>query len=316
VGPREDYSRFRLRLTRWGGFFLFLVLVLGLAAVNTGNNSLMLVVALALGTYVVSGIWSRQVLGKVQIRVYLPREIFAGKAAAFPFEAFNRSRIFPACGLVIRDENGTALAVIDEIGPGGKLRSTLRVLFERRGRQQAGPWRLEVLLPLGFFLKSKEIAGCGEVLVYPEIRPGALRRREGKGRNRGWRKLEGRGREGEVFQLRDFNEADDARRIHWKQSARQDRLIAVDRRRPRNPPLLLSLDPASVDPEDAGACRELERRISACTAEILRRLAVSEEVALMIDSQLIGPCSERRRAPELLGALADIRAGSRGRSDV
>jgi len=311
VRPGDDYSRFRLRLTRWGGLFLFFVLVLGLAAVNTGNNSLMLVVALALGAYVVSGIWSRQVLGKVQIRVRPPREIFAGKAVEFPFEAINRSRIFPACGLVIRDEDGTPLAVIDEIAAGGKLRSTLRILFRRRGRQRAGPWRLEVLLPLGFFLKSKEIDGCGELLVYPAIRPGPLRRRESQGKHRGWRKLEGRGREGEVFQLRDFNEADDARQIHWKQSARQDRLIAVDRRRPRNPPLLLSLEPASVDPEDARACRELERRISACTAEILRRLAVSEEVSLMIDAQLIGPISERRRAPELLGALAEIRAGSR-----
>ena len=311
-----EYSRFRLRLTRWGALFLLLVLISGFAAVNTGNNSLMLVVALALGSYIVSGIWSRQVLGKVEIRVHPPREIFARRSASFPFEAINHSRIFPACGLLIRDPRGRALQGISFLGTGERLESSMQLFFDNRGRQDAGVWRLEVLLPLGFFLKSKEIPGPGAVLVYPEIRQGPLRRREGEGTERGLKKWGGRGREGDVFQLRDFNEADDARRIHWKQSARQDRLIAVDRRKSRERPLVLHLDPASVDPQDARACRQFERRISACASEILRRLAMGSEVSLMIDSRRIGPVGDRRQAGQLLGVLAEVKPGQGENPDV
>lgn len=308
----NDYSGFRLRLTRWGGLFLGLVLLSGLAAVNTGNNGLMMVVAVALGSYIVSGIWSRQVLGKIRVRVRNPREIFAGRPADFPFEIENNSKIFPACGLLIRGRGGAVLGGIERVAPGGRQKSSLREVFNRRGRRAAGPWRIEVLLPLGFFLKSKEIPGSGEIVVYPEVRQGAVNRREGEGTSRGIKPWTGRGREGEVFQLRDFDEADDARQIHWKQSARQDRLIAVDRRRPRDRPLLLCLNPAAVDPKDAAACRRFESQVSACTAEILGKLNAGESVALLIGEHMVDPIRKRADASLLLEPLAELRAGSPG----
>lgn len=309
---REDYAGFRLRLTRWGALFLLMVLLAGFAAVNTGNNGLMLVVAVALGSYIVSGIWSRQILGKIRIRVRKPREIFAGRTVDFPFEAENFSGIFPACGLLIRNLEGIAVGGIESLPPRGREESSLRDVFGHRGPRRAGPWRVEVLLPLGFFLKSKEIPGPGEILVYPEILPGALRRREAEGMSRGVTRWTGRGREGEVFQLRDFDEADDARQIHWKQSARQDRLIAVDRRRPRNRPLVLRLDPLAVDPEDEAACRRFEGQISACTAEILRKLNMGEAIALQLGDRMLGPVAERASAYILLEALAGLQAGVSG----
>jgi len=51
------FPGFQLRLTRWGAIFLLAVLVLGFAAVNTGNNALMGLLGLALASYVVSGLW-------------------------------------------------------------------------------------------------------------------------------------------------------------------------------------------------------------------------------------------------------------------
>ena len=41
--------------------------------------------------------------------------------------------------------------------------------------------------------------------------------------------LMGRGREGEITQLREYRDGDELRQVHWKQTARQQRLIAVDR---------------------------------------------------------------------------------------
>ena len=77
----DSFPGFRLRMTRWGVGYLVACLVLGLAAVNTGNNALMAILGLALGSYVISGLWSRQVLGSIGVRVRLPKEVFAGRPA-------------------------------------------------------------------------------------------------------------------------------------------------------------------------------------------------------------------------------------------
>ena len=82
----DVFPGFRLRLTRWGVAYLVAAVVLGLAAVNTGNNALMALLGLALGSYVVSGTWSRQVLAMIESRVTLPREIYAGRPAVADVE--------------------------------------------------------------------------------------------------------------------------------------------------------------------------------------------------------------------------------------
>ena len=75
-----EFRRFGLRLTRWGAVYLVGMLVLGLAAVNTGNNALVILFGLATGSFIVSGTWSRQVLGGGGGDVILPRRLFAGRA--------------------------------------------------------------------------------------------------------------------------------------------------------------------------------------------------------------------------------------------
>ena len=67
----DAFPGFRLRLTGWGVAYLIASVVLGLAAVNTGNNALMALLGLALGSYVVSGTWSRQVLAAIEASVEL-----------------------------------------------------------------------------------------------------------------------------------------------------------------------------------------------------------------------------------------------------
>ncbi len=98
---QRDFPGFKLRLTRWGGLFLVLAIVLAFAALNSGNNGLMAVFGVALGSYVVSGAWSRQVLASATVIVSSPPEIFAGRSALFDVELANHSRVFPAYGLVI-----------------------------------------------------------------------------------------------------------------------------------------------------------------------------------------------------------------------
>jgi uncharacterized protein (DUF58 family) len=116
----------------------------------------------------------------------------------------------------------------------------------------------------------------------------------------------GRGREGEVFQLREFQEGDEQRQVHWKQTARQRRLISVDRRRIVNAPLVVQLDPTVEDLCDSGALQRFEARVSAAASAVLRRLERGEPVALSVGEILYAEQDHRAAARELLEPLAVV----------
>jgi len=224
----DSFPGFRLRLTRWGGIFLVAMLVLGFAAVNTGNNALMAMLGLALASYVVSGMWSRQVLGRTEIRASLPTAGFAGRPTLMDVELRNRSRWFPAYGLALRDHRGRRLLVEPVLAPGSSKRRSVEIEFDRRGWNEVGPWTVDVLMPLGFFLKSKSVLDQRKLLVYPRLLPSSSAVPLKRGGDRRSERYEHRGREGEVVQLRQYREGDDVRQMHWKQTARQQQPIVVD----------------------------------------------------------------------------------------
>lgn len=67
-------------VTRVGIVYVVIVLVIGIAALNTGNNLLYIVVAALLAAILVSGFASALVLRDLQLDVRLPEHVFAGRA--------------------------------------------------------------------------------------------------------------------------------------------------------------------------------------------------------------------------------------------
>jgi uncharacterized protein (DUF58 family) len=301
-----SFPGFRLRLTRWGLAFLVASIVLGLAAVNTGNNALMALLGLALGSYVVSGTWSRQILAEIEATVDLPSEVYAGKPAVVDVELGNTSSFIPAYGLVIRDAAGGSVFKEFYLAAGQKRRHSVEVVFPNRGWRELGPWRLEVLLPLGFFLKSKILVAGRQVLVYPRLLPlSASSVRRGGGR-RSPDALESRGREGDVTQLRDFHEGDELRAIHWKQTARQQHLVVVERQRTTEKPVFYVVDPRLEDPTDPRQIERFERLVSEVATGVVQRLREGVRVGLVIGSLVVPPVRSVRQGPMLLRPLAEV----------
>ena len=302
----SSFPGFRLRLTRWGLVYLVASVILGLAAVNTGNNALMAVLGLALGSYVVSGMWSRQVLGNVEAMIELPSEIFAGRPAVIGVEIENTSRFLPAYGLVVRDSDGRAAIYDPLLAPGDRRRHSVELVFPDRGRHELGAWRLDVLLPLGFFLKSKVLIFGREVLVYPRLLPtSSASVRRGGGR-RSPDALESRGREGEVTQLRDFREGDELRSLHWKQTARQQRLVVVERQKTTENPVFFVVDPRLEDPADPRQSDRFEHLVSEVATAVVLRLRKGVPIGLVIGSLVIPPIRSVRQAQMLLQPLAEV----------
>lgn len=303
---RDDFPGFRLRPTRWGFVYLGATLILGMAAVNTGNNALIAILGLALGAYAVSGFWSRQVLANFEVEAVAPRELFAGRPAVFDVIMRNRSRWLPGLGLIVRDGAGRVVAAEATVPARGVVRHSVQRVFDRRGRQPVGPWRLEVLLPLGFFLKSKEVVRSLEVVVFPRLLPTAA---SPERRHRGQRasaRMEDRGREGEVSQLRDWRDGDDRRLVHWKQTARQQRLIVVERQRATEEPVVLVLDPRAPEPDLPATRDRFERLVSEVATAVVERLRAGAAVGLVIGRRRYPPVAGLAHGARLLTPLAEV----------
>ena len=143
-------------------------------------------------------------------------------------------------------------------------------------------------------------------MVYPRLLPSSSVDARERGGRRSSDTLEDRGREGDVVQLRDYREGDDRRQLHWKQTARQQRLIVVDRERRAEQPVTFVVDPRVEDPENPQIKARFEHMISDVATGALRRLERGDAVGLIVGEIKIPPVRSPARAARLLRPLAEV----------
>ncbi len=88
-------------VTRAGIVYVLATLLIGVAALNTGNNLLYLIVSTMLGAVLVSGACSSLVLRGLVLHVDLPRHVFARERAAGSLELRNSRRWLPSLSISI-----------------------------------------------------------------------------------------------------------------------------------------------------------------------------------------------------------------------
>jgi uncharacterized protein (DUF58 family) len=223
-------------------------------------------------------------------------------------ELRNTSSVFPAYGLAVRDDDDRLLVGEPLLEPGGRSLHSVERVFPKRGWRDLGPWRIEVVMPLGFFVKSKVLFSDRRVLVYPKLLgKSGLAVRRGGGR-RAPDAMESRGREGDVTQLRAYREGDEMRALHWKQTARQQTLVVVERQRSAEKPVYFVVDPRLANLEDAAQLERLERLISEAATGAVQRLRQGAAVGLVVGDVVVRPLRSPHRAPVLLRPLAEVEA--------
>lgn len=83
-------------VTRGGIVYVLTTVVIAIAAVNTGNNLLYIVVAAMLGAILVSGYVSAWILRYLELDIRLPEHVFAGRAVAGRIVVHNPRRWLPS----------------------------------------------------------------------------------------------------------------------------------------------------------------------------------------------------------------------------
>jgi len=97
-------------VTRVGIFYVVAILVIAIAALNTGNNLLYIIVAAMLSAILVSGIASAAVLRRLELDVHLPDYVFAGRPVLAKIILHNPRRHLPSfsVSVVPRAEHKTS----------------------------------------------------------------------------------------------------------------------------------------------------------------------------------------------------------------
>jgi uncharacterized protein (DUF58 family) len=87
---------FHYEVTKVGVVYVLVTLVIGIAALNTGNNLLYIVVAAMLAAILVSGVVSAMVLRGLELEVTLPEHVFAGRPVVGKISLHNSRRFLPS----------------------------------------------------------------------------------------------------------------------------------------------------------------------------------------------------------------------------
>jgi uncharacterized protein (DUF58 family) len=222
---------FRPRRTIWptrdGWWCLFVVIGLGVAAINTGNNLLYLLVSLLLSLIVVSGVLSEQSMRGLRLDADAPEEIYAGAPALFGAVLANSKRWLTSYSVTLEllTRGGpTRFIYLPRLEAGRDRLLTWEEILPARGRHRLAGVRLTTRFPFALFLKAGRVTLDREVLVFPAVRPispESLLRLVGAGTSA----VRRRGRGHDLYNLRAYRAGDDPRLIHWRSSAKVESLL-------------------------------------------------------------------------------------------
>ncbi len=217
-----------LRFTKEGWRFVFVLLLIGVAAIHTGNNLLYLVVATLLSFIIISGILSELTLQNLSVERRLPASVFRNSPVPVKISIENRKRLIASYSFWVVELTTEALQCeplyVIKLEGGQKKEGMTRYRFPKRGRLELEAIEVATRFPFGFFIKKRRLSAPTELIVYPSIVAMKLPRLpDGTAHGTGSTIVRGVG--DEIRGLEDYTLMDDAKHIHWKASARAGRLI-------------------------------------------------------------------------------------------
>ena len=254
IGYKMEY-----RLTRQGWVFIGGIILVALAALNTGNNLLFLILSTLVASILMSGILSSITLSGVEMSLELPEHIFAQQTVRSVIELRNEKLTLPSFSMRVEaavKKGAPPPAMLGTpiyfpyLPKRESVRQTVPMTFPRRGLYRQEAFRIVTRFPFGFLQKARRVDLKTEALVFPsveptnqlfEILPGLQGSLESVSKGYGQ----------DLYALRDYASTDSARHVHWKASARFGKLMVREFTRDDDCRVLLVLDPHIKAPSAA-----------------------------------------------------------------
>ncbi|NLY99434.1 MAG: DUF58 domain-containing protein [Pirellulaceae bacterium] len=258
--------RRRISITSEGWYYLVLLAALLLAAMLREINLLRLLAALLSGPVLLCWRLVAVTLRGLEVRRQMPRGVCAGDLLVVDLEVANRRRRTTSWALVVEEEivrlNGSDAAPVrpavffSHVEPGGTRRREYRGRLPQRGRYRVGPLKLSTRFPFGLFRGTLIDSRVETLTVYPRLGrlTAAWRSRRRESHEGTQRRQLGQARaSGDFFGVREWQAGDSRRWIHWRSSARHQKLVVkqFEQQRHRDVAVLLDLwQPAAASAAD------------------------------------------------------------------
>ena len=270
IGYKIEY-----KISQAGWIYMGATLLVALAALNTGNNLLFLILACLISVILMSGILSSISLAGVELRIELPEHIFAGQTVRAGVELRNDKVALPSFALRVeaagaQDAGAAALlerpVFFPHLPRQEHVAQSVPVTFLRRGLHVQNTFRIVTRFPFGFLQKTRRVELRSAALVYPSVDSNAELGDLFPGIE-GSMESHNKGRGQDLHALREYLPTDSARHVHWKASARIGSLMVREFAREDDCRVLLVLDPhvgRSDPPGQPADAERFERAVELC----------------------------------------------------
>lgn len=241
--------------TTGGAIIVGLMVIVGFAAWNTGNNLLFLVLSFLTSSLIVGFFIGNFCLKKLDVKMRFPETVFAEEKTPILVSLHNRKRIFPTFSVVseVRGKDRDKSVMYDEVKKilpekwakriaappiikhtldyfvrvpqKGFVENKVEHIFKHRGRFIIKDFELSTKFPFGFFRHRRRlVAQRAEIVIFPKLidideETIDLPLEMGK------LVTNKHGLGQDLLALREYQPLDDMRRIDWKATARVQRLI-------------------------------------------------------------------------------------------
>jgi uncharacterized protein (DUF58 family) len=305
--------------TRAGLFALGAPIVLGVAAVNAGNNLLFILLGATLGAIVLSGVLSERNIRRVKVDVRPLAPPYAGEPARLLVTFSREPAPNDELAYALRVVEGTGRPLIDAMSMkkfplGERLDVTLPLLdgrtgsklgvrvFPKRGAASLGPCELKTRYPFGLLEKARDIDVNVDVLVRPRRITVPPELADPRGLARDGEQSSRRGLGLEVYGLREREDRDSLHRIHALRSLTLGKDVVIETAGVERPIAMLGI--ASAGAADPVA---FERALEVACAVLEEWDARGYAVGLATGQQVFEPASVS--VASLLDAIAKLELG-------
>ncbi len=237
-------SGMRQHITRGGLLFTLTIVIIAFAAFASANNLLFLILAAMLATLMVSGFISRLSLAGLEVEFLRPEHISAGRKVAGRIVVHNEKIWIPSFSIQLAGTENAGMGSVlyfPTIPPKTKLEDTVECFFPKRGRYTENTFCFSTRFPFGFTERRIHVRVQQDILVYPSVEP-----------KTGFEQLlfsmSGdiaayfRGRGGDFYRIRPYENFESARHVDWKATAHTGELQVREFAREQEQTILLFLD--------------------------------------------------------------------------
>ncbi len=328
--PRRSSVLLGTNVTFSGALTMAVILLVGVAALNSEANLLFLLFGISVGVVLFNVAAPMWMIRSVDVERVVPNAVVAGRPFKLVYIVRNRRRWGAAWSLVIHEggnpevRSSLPYGFIPVLPARGEQRIELTAVLPCRGRASLKAVRVMSRFPFGLFSAVVDTDSPADIIIYPAV--GRFRRDPWKDRRYSGSATRNELHDGqdEFFGLREYREGDNPRLVHWRRSARTGELVVREMLPVRPTQLIVLLDPW---PEDAAETprparrkpteepdADVERLLSAAATAICEGIERGHRVGIICRAAVplvIPPAAGRPQRQRLLHELALITPGCR-----